>query len=184
MHDISAALHSDGQKLLNYIHTKLCCNEEKHIDKEKVLFRMAGLIVKREKKAYVKITHNQMRILDALMNDGGYMKKYYDSRNNFRWSEHAGLLDFSKNKLDKIIVSAKTNRTDKYDHDIFLPLNMIEAYEYEYMFHTHPPTPKEGYRAKLGIVYEFPSISDIFHFIEHYNNGHIQGSIVIAPEGV
>jgi hypothetical protein len=60
---------------------------------------------------------------------------------------------------------------------------MIEAYEYEYMFHTHPPTPKEGYRAKQGIVYEFPSISDIFHFVEHYNNGHIQGSIVIAPEG-
>jgi hypothetical protein len=159
-------------------------NEEKHSDKEKILFRMAGIIIKREKKSYIKITHNQMRILDALMNDGGYKKKYYDNKNNFRWSEHAGLLDFSKNKLDKIIVSTKTNRTDKDDHEIFLPLNMIEAYDYEYMFHTHPPTPKEGYRAKQGIVYEFPSISDIFHYIEHYNNGNIQGSIVITSEGV
>jgi hypothetical protein len=145
---------------------------------------MPGLIIKRNKKSYVKISKNQMRILDALMADGGYDKKYYDSNNNLRWSEHSGLLDFSKNKLDKIIVSAQTTRTDKDDHDIFLPLNMIEAYEYEYMFHTHPPTPKEGYRAKQGIVYEFPSINDIFHFVEHYNNGHIQGSIVIAPEGV
>ena len=94
------------------------------------------------------------------------------------------MLDFSGTKLDKIIVSGKTQRTDQDDHDIFLPLNMIEAYDYEYMFHTHPPTPYPGARAKEGIIYEFPSINDIFHFIEHRNNGNIQGSIVIAPEGV
>jgi hypothetical protein len=160
-------------------------NEHKHNEKkEKILFRMPGLVIKREKKSYIRITRNQMLILDALMNDGGYKKKYIDSNENLRWSEHAGLLDFSVNKLDKIIVSGKTQRTDKDDHDIFLPLNMIEAYDYEYIFHTHPPTPKPGGRINEGILYEFPSISDIFHFIEHHNNGSVQGSIIITPEGI
>jgi hypothetical protein len=191
-HFIGQHYYKPSDDFLHIIeHSKIKNNEIIHdteikhnSEKEKVLFRMAGLIIKREKKTYVRISRNQIRILDALMNDGGYEKKYYDSTNNLRWSEHAGLLDFSKNKLDKIIVSGKTIRTDKDDHEIFLPLNMIEAYNYEYMFHTHPPTPNEGYRAKQGIVYEFPSISDIFHFIEHYNNGNIQGSLVIAPEGI
>ena len=61
---------------------------------------------------------------------------------------------------------------------------MIEAFDYEYMFHTHPPTPKPGGRANEGILYEFPSISDMFHFIDHYNDGNIQGSIVLAAEGI
>jgi len=52
------------------------------------------------------------------------------------------------------------------------------------MFHTHPPTPKPGGRAKGGVLYEFPSTSDIFHFIAHYNMGETQGSMVIAPEGL
>jgi hypothetical protein len=159
-------------------------DDHKHSNQEKVLLRMPGIVIKREKKSYINISRNQMLILDALMNDGGYTKKYIDTKKNLRWSEHAGLLDFSSNKLDKIIVSGKTQRTDKDDHEIFLPLNMVEAYDYEYIFHTHPPTPRPGGRIKEGIVYEFPSISDIFHFIEHYNNGNVQGSMVIAPEGV
>jgi len=59
----------------------------------------------------------------------------------------------------------------------------VDTYEYEYFFHTHPPTPYPGGRAKDGILYEFPSISDIFHFIDHYNSGKTVGSIVVAPEG-
>jgi hypothetical protein len=61
---------------------------------------------------------------------------------------------------------------------------MIEALDYEYIFHTHPPTPRPGGRVHQGILYEFPSISDIFHFIYHYNKGRTQGSIIIAPEGM
>ena len=62
---------------------------------------------------------------------------------------------------------------------------MKEAKDYEYIFHTHPPTPKHGGRAKeMGILYEFPSISDIFHFIDHFNDGTTQGSMVITPEGL
>ena len=37
---------------------------------------------------------------------------------------------------------------------------------------------------KNGILYEFPSISDITHFIEHHNNGKLLGSIIMAPEGI
>ena len=56
-------------------------------------------------------------------------------------------------------------------------------YSYKYFFHTHPPTPFAGGRAKDGVLYEFPSISDIFHFIDHYNSGNTLGSLVVAPEG-
>lgn len=188
-HHIAQHYYKLSDNFLNFINNitiknnEIIYNEQK-TNKEKVLLRMSGMIIKKQKKSYVTISRNQLLVLDALMNDGGYTKKYIDSKNNLRYSEHSGLLDFSNNKLDKIIVSGKTIRTDRDDHEIFLPMNMIEAYDYEYMFHTHPPTPKPGGRAKDGVLYEFPSISDIFHFIEHYNNGNIQGSIIIASEGV
>jgi hypothetical protein len=142
-------------------------------------------LIKYDKK-YLKISRNQLLIMDALMKHGSYTKKYIDNndKDKFRYSEHTGLLDFNENKLDKIVISGKTNRVDEHDDDIFLPENMIEAYDYEYFFHTHPATPKPGGRADVGILYEFPSTSDIFHFIEHYNNGTTQGSIVITPEGL
>jgi hypothetical protein len=190
-HFIAQHYYKPSHDFINFINglevknNEIHHNEEHgHKDNKKILLRMPGIIIKREKKSYINISRNQMLILDALMNDGGYAKKYIDTKQNLRWSEHAGLLDFSNKKLDKIIVSGKTQRTDKDDHEIFLPLNMIEAYDYEYIFHTHPPTPYPGGRIREGIVYEFPSISDIFHFIEHYNNGNVQGSMVIAPEGI
>jgi hypothetical protein len=139
---------------------------------------------------YLKVHRNQILILDALMIHGGYNKKYFDNLSNkqkkemFRFSEHAGLLDFDDLGLDKIIVSAKTSRVDKGDEEIYLPKNMKEAFDFEYMFHTHPPTPKPGARADGGILYDFPSINDMLHFIDHYNLGETQGSIVIAPEGL
>jgi hypothetical protein len=135
---------------------------------------------------YLKVHKNQILIMDALMIHGGYNKKYFNMHQPefFRFSEHAGILDFDDLGLDKIIISAKTSRVDKSDNEIYFPKNMKEALDYEYIFHTHPPTPKPGSRAKNGILYEFPSISDILHFIDHYNLGETQGSIVIAPEGL
>jgi len=126
---------------------------------------------------------NQLLILDGLMNYGKD-KMYSDKKKNFRYSEHAGLLDFNHHGLEKILVSALTNRQDRDDPEILLPQNMPDALEYEFMFHTHPPTPYPGARAKVGVLYEFPSISDIYHFIEHYNVGETQGSMIIAPEGI
>ena len=129
------------------------------------------------------LDYNQILILDSLLNYGN-SKLYKDKSKKFRYSEHAGLLDFSHHGLEKILISAKTNRQDRDDPEILLPQNMPDALEYEFMFHTHPPTPFAGARAKNGILYEFPSISDIFHFIEHYNIGETQGSMIIAPEGI
>jgi hypothetical protein len=135
---------------------------------------------------YIKFTRNQLLILDALLYHGGKTKKYADSNNKniFRYSEHAGLIDFNKYGVDKILISGKTSRVDEGDNDIYLPKNIKDAYDYEYIFHTHPPTPKPGGRAVDGILYEFPSISDIFHFIDHFNSGKTQGSLVLAAEGL
>jgi hypothetical protein len=145
---------------------------------------LAGkLVLKSNKKKYIKVKRNQLLLLDALLNDGGYSKKYLDRSKNVRFSEHSGHLGLNESSIDRIIVSAKTTREDADDKEILLPHNLSDTYEYEYFFHTHPPTPYPGARAKDGIVYEFPSISDIFHFIDHFNMGKTVGSIVVAPEG-
>ncbi len=135
-------------------------------------------------KRYFKLDYNQLQILDSLMGAGGYEKKYIDRSKNLRFSEHFGLLDFSKTRLQKIIVSAKPGREDENDMEILLPMDIPDIKEYEYMFHTHPPTPFPGSRIQEGVLYEFPSISDIYHFADHYNSGETQGSLVIAPEGI
>lgn len=141
------------------------------------------LVLKSNRKKYIKVKRNQLLLLDALLNDGGYSKKYLDRSKNVRFSEHSGHLGLNESSIDRIIVSAKTTREDADDKEILLPHNLSDTYEYEYFFHTHPPTPYPGARAKDGIVYEFPSISDIFHFIDHFNMGKTVGSIVVAPEG-
>lgn len=149
----------------------------------KIISRMKSSIITNKKLQYLKITQNQINIMDALMEHGGYTKKYFDKKNDkLRYSEHAGLLDFNFKRLEKIVISGNTNDITHSDDEIFLPTNSDDMYDYEYIFHTHPPTPKPGHR--YGIIYDFPSISDIFHFIEHYNNGKMQGSIVITPEGL
>lgn len=139
---------------------------------------------KKYKKTYFKLSYNQLLILDSLLETGGYDKKYIDKNKQLRFSEHFGLLDFNNKKLEKIIVSAETNREDKDDLEILLPTDLPDIKDYEYMFHTHPPTPYPGSRAKDGILYEFPSVSDIYHFADHYNDGATQGSLVIVPEGI
>jgi len=131
--------------------------------KIKRLTKIKGISVVKHNKTFIKLDRNQILILDALMSHGSY-KRYIDKHNKsfFRYSEHAGLLDFDNNGLERIIVSGNTNRVDKNDMDIFLPGNMIDMFDYEYIFHTHPATHGLGGRAKLGILYEFPSIGDIF----------------------
>jgi len=143
-----------------------------------------SLVYDKKIMKYIKIEKNQILIMDALMKHGGYNKKYSKNDKIFRNSEHTGLLYFSNMGLEKIIVSAKTSRVDIYDPSIYLPENMKDMIKYEYIFHTHPPTPKIGGRAIYNILYEFPSISDIFHFVWHFNKGKMRGSIIITPEGL
>ncbi len=135
-----------------------------------------------EKNKYIKIKRNQLLILDALLDDGGN-KIYKGKKNKYYYSEHFGMLDINKKGLDKLIISAKSNRIDEDDEDIYFPGDVEDAYEYEFIFHTHPPTSGLT-RVNEGILYEFPSIHDIYHFVDLYNKGKTQGSIVIAPEGL
>lgn len=131
---------------------------------------------------------NELNIIDGLYEQGSnkiYVeskKNIFNSKNN-KFSEHYGLLYFSAKKLDKVIVQIKT-RVDKADPDIYMPVNTEESFKVNYIFHTHPKTPYLGSRIKIYILYEFPSLSDIQHFIEHHNRGMLLGSIVIAPEGI
>lgn len=135
---------------------------------------------------YIKINRNQLLILDALLEHGGYTKKYSDPEktNIFRYSEHSGLFNLDKRQLQKIVVLGNTNRVDLGDDEIYMPQNVEDMFKYEYIYHTHPPTPKPGGRAEYGIVYELPSIGDILHFIDHFNDGKVSGSIVITAEGL
>lgn len=160
-----------------------------HIIGPRVLSRRKAktkkILITKFNKRFIRLNRNQISIIDALMYHGS--KKIYTDgkkKNIYRYSEHVGLLDFDDVELDKIIISGKTSRIDEYDDEIYFPNEMNDSFDYEYIFHTHPPTPKIGGRAKDGILYEFPSISDIFHFIEHYNNGDTQGSIIVAAEGL
>jgi len=155
-------------------------------DKPHVIGKIKAQEVIRHNKKMLRLDRNQILIMDALMWHGG--KKFYKDCNNnniYRYSEHYGLLDFTNNGLEKIIIFANTNKVDPIDDDIFLPRHNVESYDYEYIFHTHPITGgRPGGRVKCGILYEFPSVSDIFHFINHYNTGRTCGSLVITAEGL
>jgi hypothetical protein len=132
-----------------------------------------------QKKVFV-ISRNDLLILDALMHDGSQQK--YSHHKYLRYSEHGGLLDFDKHGLERIIVTTR-KETDKTDKEIFFPIVPQDADDFEFMYHTHPPTPTPGARAKVGVVYEIPSLPDIQTFILAYQEGLIQGSIIVAPEG-
>jgi hypothetical protein len=137
----------------------------------------------KRKNKYVKIDKNQLQIIDALMKNGG-IKSYEDSNGNLKYSEHAGLLLFDNDVLNKLVVAANSTRIIDDDPDIFMPSNMIEAFDCEYIFHTHPATPKPGSRVNVGVLYEFPSANDIVHFMSHSTLGKTRASLVIAPEGL
>jgi len=154
------------------------------IHKGQDILNIPAISITKYDKQYLKLTRNHLLIMDALLQHGSYIKRYNDNNKDFRYSEHMGLLDFNNDGLDKIIVSSKTTRVDEHDDEIYQPDNVVEALDYEYFFHTHPATPRPGGRVNEGILYEFPSTNDIFHFIEHYNEGKTQGSIVMAPEGI
>jgi len=136
---------------------------------------------------YCLVNTNSLYIMNGLYEEGSnnkYIdnnKTIYNSKKN-RYSEHSGFIYFKNNKIDKVIV-LNNSRTDKNDPTIYLPKNSLESLTVDYIYHTHPKTPYLGSRIDQGIIYEFPSISDIIHFVEHHNDGKLLGSIIIAPEG-
>lgn len=135
----------------------------------------------------IPLRYNKLLIIDALMKQGSYPRYLaFDNNNNkkFIYSEHSGALVIEDKVVKSIIVSADTNRTDVDDDEIYLPVNSEFMAKYEYLFHTHPNTLKYGGRIKEGILYEFPSANDIFNFVKYYNEGKLQASIIISPEGI
>jgi len=133
------------------------------------------------KKVFI-LEKNDIFVLDALMHDGS-QQKYSKKQQKLKYSEHGGLLDFDSHGLEKIIISTK-KESDKSDPEIYFPIVSDDVEDYEFMYHTHPPTPTPGARASIGIVYEIPSLTDIHTFILIYMEGKTQGSIIIAPEGI
>lgn len=137
---------------------------------------------------YIIFNTNNINIIDGLYEEGSNKIYIENNKNIFnskiqRFSEHYGFIYFLENKLDKIVILADS-RVDKSDPLIYLPKNSIEAFNVDYIFHTHPKTPYIGSRLKNSIIYEFPSISDIIHFIDHHNKGKLLGSFIITPEGL
>ena len=131
---------------------------------------------------------NSINIIDGLYEIGSnqiYVQKNKNISESkiTRFSEHSGFIYFEKNIVSDIKVITDS-RVDKSDPLIYMPKNCLEALEVSYIFHTHPKTPYLGSRIKNGIIYEFPSISDIIHFVDHHNDGKLLGSVIIAPEGI
>jgi hypothetical protein len=137
---------------------------------------------------FVILNTNSLNIIDSVYEDGSKQKYIDNNKTVFnskinRFSEHAGFISCSNNKVDKIIF-LNNNRIDKNDPLIYQPKNSLEALKMDYIFHTHPKTPYIGSRIKYGMIYEFPSLNDILHFVEHHNEGKLLGSLVMTPEGI
>jgi hypothetical protein len=148
------------------------------------IIKLPSIEYQKNKNKFLKIDKNQLQILDALMLQGS-KNIYLDEKNNNKYSEHSGVLKLDgNNNLDSFIIASKSTTIVEGDPEIFFPANMIEAYDHKYIFHTHPPTGGLAGRINEGVIYEFPSASDIIHFIEHAFFGIVRGSIVICPEGV
>jgi hypothetical protein len=133
----------------------------------------------------LKISMNDLNIMDGLYEIGS-KKIYIESKlsNNLKdlkYSEHYGYLEILLNNIVKICVLNKKRIDDNFK-DVYMPESNIELFNYEYIFHTHPKFDKLGYRRL--IIFEYPSINDLLHFIDHYNLGVLKRSLIISPEGL
>jgi hypothetical protein len=139
--------------------------------------------------SYFNIHSNNFNIINSLYEFGSHKiyiehNKYHNINNlNYKFSEHSGYIKINNNNVDKIVINTEY-LIDNSDPEIFLPENYSQQLKHQYIFHTHPKTPDIGSRIKDGILYEFPSISDILHFIDHHNEGKLTGSLVFTPEGL
>lgn len=127
---------------------------------------------------------NQLHILDSFLYHGKDKNIYSEGDSNFKLSEQSGFFDFNEDGLETLLVDTTKKYVATDDPEIFLPNNRPDVGDYEYIYHTHPLTGKEGGRAKDGILYELPSIHDIYHFIYNYNYENVQGSMVSTAEGM
>ena len=114
-------------------------------------------------------------------------RDYNLNKKHFLYSEHSGMMtfDYDKKRIASYLINNNNYVTYKGDDSLFFPDYCNKFKNFEYIFHTHPPTPYPGDRAATeGLLYEWPSISDLYHFSQHYNNGITHGEIIFAPEGI
>lgn len=130
---------------------------------------------------YVPLHYNKLLIIDALLKEGSFPR--YENENKFIYSEHSGAISINNKVVENIIISAQTDRIDIFDQNIYLPINANILSDYEYIFHTHPNATSYAGRINEGIIYEFPSASDILNFVRYHDTGIAQASLIIAPEG-
>ena len=137
---------------------------------------------------YIPLHYNKLLIIDALMHQGSQPRYLLENNKigmgkKYIYSEHSGVISIKNKIIDNIIVSTETERIDINDSNIYLPINTENFAKYTYLFHTHPNTSKYAGRIKEGIIYEFPSANDVLNFIKYHNEGKVQASIIITPEG-
>lgn len=151
-------------------------NSEKHFT---LIFKNTEVRVGNKK--IVLLSYKHLSILDELMYMGA--KKVFGKRNE-QYIEHAGLLDINDSgKVDKIIINTHRNFSAEDDKEILFNYDLPDIQENELIFHTHPPTGGVYGRLEDDMVYDPPSPEDIIHFMENYNEGVVQNSLVITLEG-
>jgi hypothetical protein len=183
-YSIDKKINSNSKKKLKITDLDLHMFDDHNMINIRLYDEINNLKISNDLLNYYLLNTNGFHIIDGLYEEGS--KKIYIENtkniftsNKLRYSEHSGFIYFKDNKIDKIVI-LNNSRTDSNDPVIYLPKNSVEAFNVNYIFHTHPKTPYIGSR----MIYEFPSLSDILHFIDHYNDGILIGSIVIAPEGL
>jgi hypothetical protein len=171
--------------LIHYIdfHNSIPSKQFIHIIEQKYI-KITNRKYQKHSLIFIMMHRNKLSILDAVMSHGGYSKRYIDPYNKYRYTEHYGVLQLKDLIVHRISIYSENYRIDENDTDIILPDPDNDIMKYDFIFHTHPPTPKPGGRAKYGTLYEMPSVNDILHFIYMYNYGNIQGSLVMTPEGL
>ena len=132
-------------------------------------------------KRRIMLSYKHLSILDELMHMGA--KKIFGLKNE-QYLEHAGLLDINESgKVDKIIINTHRNFNAEDDKEILFNYDLPDIQENELIFHTHPPTGGIYGRLDDDMIYDPPSPEDIIHFMENYNDGVVQNSLVITIEG-
>jgi hypothetical protein len=126
----------------------------------------------------IVLNHNNLMMMEAIWASGS--QKSYRLNNHYYFTEHAGGLEIDECKIKKIFLHTDPGILDS-EQKIILPGNKGENENVPYVFHTHPYDPE---RLEDGIIYEFPSANDIFHFMYLHNIRRTMGSIILAPEGV
>ena len=187
-----------NNEFINFVYDFVTYRGGKHTNKKNIQMNIMSKVYDKNKKVskinginelFIKLDKNKILILDALMIHGGYNKKYYDDKDGgdkytMKYSEHSGIIKINdEGVIDKIIVSAIFDRIEDNDDDIYLPAD-FSTKKAKYIFHSHPPTPFPGGRIEYGILLEFPSIGDILHFVQNFNENKLLGSLVLASEGL